>query len=313
MSTVTPDKSNRNPHQSQDYLSLEKVVDNTAIWGLLKASSVEIARMLKQDSALHQRAKKMRECARTLFFAEHVERATGIVSNPFHHTFRCHDKLCPVCQWRRALQWRTRLYNALQSISSPQHLIIFPTLTVLDPDVTALKTTLQKLSKAWASLVRRRLLSGNLGWFWTIEVKRGEGDFVHPHLHALLILPRNTPIPPIKWWQEAWSSSLSVAYKPRVSVPRMNTTDIAQVAEYLFKVEDITIDPPYYIALAHQLTDVRLLSSGGMLKAALKHTRTPPQQEQMTTGLRAAWSGTSYNIVSAGSLVENSTGGEADE
>jgi hypothetical protein len=280
-------------------LALSEVVPNTVIWGLLKAKSIEIARMLAKDPELSLRAARMRSCADALDFGVGVNPSTGVVSHPFDSAWFCHDPLCPVCQWRRALRWRARLYAALQTIIKQYDpALAFPTLTVLDPDISDLKNTIQRMSKAWAKLVRRKPLSGGLGWFWTIEIKRGEGDSVHPHLHALVILPKDAPLPSGGWWQKEWASCLSINYKPRLSALPLNQKDMAAVVQYLLKAEEITPDPPYYIALAHQLPRVRLLSSGGMLKLTLKQIPplTPPRNET-TAGLRAEWSGTEYNLV----------------
>jgi hypothetical protein len=89
---------------------------------------------------------------------------------------------------------------------------------------------------------------------------------------------------------------LCIDYKPRVAALRLHQKEVSAVVQYLLKAEDITADPPYYIALAHQLSGIRLVSSGGVLKAALKGITPISSQNPMITGVKASWTGTSYHL-----------------
>ncbi|MFY0080253.1 protein rep, partial [Acinetobacter baumannii] len=66
----------------------------------------------------------------------------------------CRVRHCPVCQWRRSLRMRALMYKNIESVmnSYPSHRWIFLTLTVKNPHVTDLRSTLKEMNAGWQRL-----------------------------------------------------------------------------------------------------------------------------------------------------------------
>jgi plasmid rolling circle replication initiator protein Rep len=105
----------------------------------------------------------------------HVERA-----------ILCHDRLCPVCQWRRAMILSRRTREALDR--SPGQMI-FLTLTIPSVADGELKKTIKKLTSGFGKMMKyARIQKSTLGAIRTLEVTKTEAGW-HPHIHAIIKVP----------------------------------------------------------------------------------------------------------------------------
>jgi plasmid rolling circle replication initiator protein Rep len=87
----------------------------------------------------------------------------------------CRVRHCPVCQWRRSLRMRAMVYQNIEKIMSeyPSHRWIFLTLTVKNPHVTDLRSTIQEMNTGWKRLTQSKRFSNVVdGFIRTTEVTR---------------------------------------------------------------------------------------------------------------------------------------------
>lgn len=83
----------------------------------------------------------------------------------------CHVRHCPICQWRKSLMWRSRIFRALPRImtdySGKQFLYL--TLTAKNCEVNELGATLTHLNESWQRFSQLKQFPG-LGWLRAVEV-----------------------------------------------------------------------------------------------------------------------------------------------
>lgn len=131
---------------------------------------------------------RMQDCSGWLNFAL-VPTDTDEQVHKLQAAHLCHVRHCPVCQWRRSLMWRSRIFRAMRRILTdyPGKRFLFVTLTVKNCDVSQLGETLTHMNESWQRLVKRKEFPA-IGWLRTVEVTRGKDGTAHPHFHALLMV-----------------------------------------------------------------------------------------------------------------------------
>ena len=185
--------------------------------------------------------------------------------------------------------WRARLFKALPKIISdyPTYRYIFLTLTVKNPPLSELKSTIGLMNKAWAKLVRRKVFPAK-GWIKSLEVTREESGFTHPHFHIVLIVPSSYfsgyAYLTQKQWTELWKSSLKINYTPIVNVSavklkkktksldeikKLLTKLVTEVLKYTIKESDLVFNAEWLMGLTQQLHKVRAIALGGIFKQYL--------------------------------------------
>src|SRR5215207_6470103 len=102
----------------------------------------------------HQRyATRVENCSQILGFA-HDPLATKKNKLKLQTAWFCKVRHCPVCQWRRSLQWQAKVYRALPLLRRdyPDTRFLFMTLTVRNCEVNNLRATLTEMAKGWKRL-----------------------------------------------------------------------------------------------------------------------------------------------------------------
>ncbi len=190
----------------------------------------------------------------------------------------CRIRHCPVCQWRRAMRWQALTLKKLSKIAEefPYSRWLFLTLTIKDCLITRLKTTIQKLNKAFLNLTRRSFFPA-FGWLKSLEISLN-GSHVHPHFHCLLLVDESyfsENYLEHEFWFNAWKKAAKLNYDPSVHItaipPGEESSAIPEILKYSVKPSDLAdINPSNLYELTRQLHHVKAINKGGILKDLLR-------------------------------------------
>ena len=203
------------------------------------------APLLASEKLSHQKqGKRINECSQNLEFGwVLVSTKTGEVKLRLKYAQFCRVRYCPICQWRRALMWVSRFFDAFPRIyaAHPEMRYIMLTLTVKNCAITDLRSTVNQMSKAWERLTKRKDYTA-LGFVRSLEVtpekdlylnskgeksdtpkkgfsliRKARPKYSHPHFHILLAVPpsyfsRNY-LSKDKW-AALWQDAMRLDYKP---------------------------------------------------------------------------------------------------
>lgn len=293
---VCPTSSGAEQVQHGSYL--QDVSPRDKPWDVHKFAAEHVSGVFLRDAALAKQGARMRQCSGVLKFGMKQGEEGGKLRLRRAHF--CRVRVCPICQWRRSLLWRARLYQALPSIikANPQGRWLFLTLTVRNCYVPDLRETLQAMNKAWHALVKRPEFAHVLGWLRTTEVTRGRDGSAHPHFHVLLLVKPgmlSKYYVPQSRWAELWQECVRLDYLPIVDIravrerpPRKGEDEdpfpvelpegmspglaraILEVAKYSTKDADLLADDGWLICFAKQVRQLRFIAAGGVLKDVLQ-------------------------------------------
>ena len=209
----------------------------------------------------------------------------------------CRVKFCPVCQWRRNLQWRARFIHGVlpviddRYLGAQYHLL---TLTVKNCKAKHLKTTVDSMEEAWTRLTQLRAFWPIIGWARNLEVTHDRKYDCHPHFHCLLM---TNPETHIAWdaiaelWEQIprlWQQSLRVDYEPVIDIREVGPRAFA----YLIKPMELPIygkdkqlsaseksmARKYILAVTDQLWRARRIAAGGLIKKYLSAYDIPRER-----------------------------------
>jgi plasmid rolling circle replication initiator protein Rep len=229
------------------------------------------------SSALHHRyAERVENCSQVVGFA-HDPLGTKKNKLRLKTVWLCHLRHCPVCQWRKSLQWQAKVYQALPLLRRdyPDTRFLFMTLTIRNCDVKDLRVTLEAMAKGWQRLTQLRTWPAR-GWVRAVEITRSQKyRTAHPHYHCLLMVaPAYFQGDYLKQeeWAKLWQQSMRLDYKP----PRNMWAAVAEILKYAVKPSDMVRDHDWFLTLTDQLHHTRSVAIGGIMKRYIK------QQEQKT-------------------------------
>jgi len=189
----------------------------------------------------------------------------------------CRVRHCPVCQWRRSLKWRARMFEAMPKILTtyPTHRWLFATFTIRNCLLLELRSQLDHMTKSFAKLVKSRLFPA-VGWIRSTEVTRGDDGTAHPHFHCLLLVPSSYfshgYLTTAKW-ASLWQKALKVTYTPMTHLKAIKAQSIGELAKqvchtlkYAVKPSDLLGDATWLSELTGQLHKTKAVVIGGTLK-----------------------------------------------
>lgn len=254
-----------------------------------------ICKSLAMDAETVDLAKAIGNCATALGVeitqlpdcpAEAQLRAAGV----------CNRRVCPFCEWRRSRAWRRRFFEGLPSFHEdfPTHKPIFLTLTVKNCRIEDLRSTLGHMHSSWKRMTQLSMFPTKF-WFRRTEITlqgggiaEMGGHYVHPHIHALLMVPagyfshgyvKQTE------WQKSWQMSARLDYSPVVGVQKgrnssssggassADTTGAAlEVSKYATKATDLINMGSALGEYHRQVKGLRLSASSGSLKPYIADT-----------------------------------------
>ena len=200
--------------------------------------------------------------------------------------FFCKNKLCPICNWRRALKhsYVSGLVIDKALEKEPKARFVFLTLTVKNVASQDLKDELRNLTKGFDRLFKRAKVKKNLiGYMRATEVTyNSETKKYHPHLHILLMVKstyfkgKGNYIEQDEW-TALWQQSMRLSYTPVVNVKVVRPGKqglkkaVLETAKYPVKplnFKEIGDDEIVSVVstLYYALGNTRQLSYGGLLK-----------------------------------------------
>lgn len=202
--------------------AVEGLRDDKFPWRQRKQRTMELA-TLYRTAKLGDKADKVVSCSTWLQYL-----ATPDDKRQLHHFNACKNRLCPVCNKRKAKRMAVQLLKVLEKVQSDHKgtQLIFLTLTVRNCTGDKLRETLDDLTGAWKKLIDRRPVKRAVrGWFRAIEITYNEDtDTYHPHIHAILVVEnayffKNSPLYLTQpTWEKMWRECLKVDYNPRVDI-----------------------------------------------------------------------------------------------
>ena len=171
------------PCENQELSRLEK--------SRLKAESVDLAKRFR-EAGDERKSERCEKCGTFLEFElyEHIsteERKRSLKSANF-----CEVKWCPMC----AMIKQRKLANETRSILKQVEALrpvkyVFLTLTIKNPSLTELNSTLKTMNKAFKLLTKSEEFSSVvLGYIRALEALGGSTSAgeAHPHYHCLLVV-----------------------------------------------------------------------------------------------------------------------------
>jgi plasmid rolling circle replication initiator protein Rep len=198
----------------------------------------------------------------------------------------CRVRHCPVCQWRRSLQWQAKAHKILPEIVTmyPSHRWLFLTVTARHVPVCELRSQLDHLNRSYRRLTQLKIFPG-VGWLRSLEVTRSDNGYAHPHFHCLLLVKGSyygRDYLKHSEWVQAWRKCLRSDYDPNVDIRSVKkemspTKIIPELLKYCTKESDLINDKEWFLELTTQLHKTRSIATGGILKDFLKVLEEEPE------------------------------------
>lgn len=285
-------------------IPLATVSNRDSVWDSHRNDTATVGDIYALNADFERYSLRMSDCSGYLKFG------IGEIGLTLKQANFCRVRYCPVCQWRKSLYWRAMMYQKYDELRSqyPTHRFILLTLTLENPPITELRSTLQEMNKAWKRLTMRKEFSVVDGWIRTTEVTRDKerpNTHAHPHFHCLLMVkPSYFTHNYIKQmdWVRLWASVLQVDYLPNVDIRvvkkkgktkggLMTDEDIrsgvVETLKYAVKPADIMGDESqasneWFFELTRQTHKLRFVATGGALKDALKDATDLTNQDMIT-------------------------------
>lgn len=209
-------------------------------WALHKLHNSYMA--MAYDQVDLGKAKRMRECANWLSF--HKDESGKMI---LHDARFCRVRLCPICQWRRALKTYIQMSQILEQASNEGYQFLFLTLTLKNCEGIELSNTLNRIAEAFNRLMKyKEVASAVKGYYRGCEVTHNiETNEYHPHLHCILAVRSGyfggTMYISQARWAYLWQKALKADYEPIVDIRKCKggAKAVAEACKYSVKPSDI--------------------------------------------------------------------------
>jgi plasmid rolling circle replication initiator protein Rep len=194
---------------------LEKYAEHKKMAVELNLGS-RIAAIKAGDSLLQRKSLRVSSCGSFLTFDEYAHKESGELMRSLHSANFCKDRFCPMCQWRKSMQLVAELHSIFTRIDMSKYQLIFMTLTVKNPPMAELRSTLKRLSDSFKLFTKYKEVKKVFkGFVRAVEflgdrTKPGEA---HPHYHLLVLVDKwyftSKDYLSQKKWQELWARALA--------------------------------------------------------------------------------------------------------
>ncbi|HDZ8718896.1 TPA: protein rep [Staphylococcus aureus] len=252
-------------------------------WKEKKIDNVSYSEIL--DILKVKKAHNVKQCGSVLEFKPTEE---GYLK--LYKTWFCKSKLCPVCNWRRAMKNSYQAQRVIEEVvkEKPTARWLFLTLSTRNAiDGETLEQSLKDLTKAFDRLSRYKKVSKNLIGFMRsteVTVNQNDGSY-NQHMHVLLCVEnayfrkKENYITQIEW-VDLWQKALRVNYRPVANIKAIKPNQkgdkdiqaaIKETSKYSVKSSDYLTgdsekDSEIVSDLEQGLYRKRMLSYGGLLK-----------------------------------------------
>lgn len=228
------------------------------------------------------------------------------------HASFCRQRLCPVCEWRRARVLRAQMGAVLAALrlEAPKTRFGFLTLTVPNVPVEKLSGKIAQMLDALKQFWRDKTVAlAVTGWYRSLETTYNpvRGDF-HPHLHILLqFSPEYYSKIYVKqeFWLELWRRKMNDDTITQVHIKSVKNRDgddmwgtVLELSKYAISPLDIFDDRLSLDILCHEIPRLytalkgkRLVGYGGELRKIRKGLNLVDESELTNEDLIGADSG----------------------
>ncbi len=277
-----------------------------ARWDKHRSNTQDVQTSYSLEEKYTRLSERMGLCSNLLCFSELCDKETGEIGLKLKQAMFCNVRHCPVCCWRRSLRNVARFYERIPEVmeAHPKSAWLFVTLTIKNPEMCDLRSTLSDMNKGFKRMIERKSFPA-IGYIRTTEITRGQDGNPHPHFHCLLLVKPSyfkggvylTQLD----WAMLWQACLRIDYLPVVDVRRVKAdSEKAKAAEeiegkiaglkaavletlkYSVKVEDMLTDSKFLYGITDQLRGLRFLATGGVLKDFLQDEVS--EDEMINTG-----------------------------
>lgn len=207
-----------------------------------------------------------------------------------YKTWFCKSKLCPVCNWRRAMKNSSQAQKVIEEVvkEKPKARWLFLTLSTKNSiSGEHLDQSLKEMSKAFNKLKMYSKVKKNLVGFMRsteVTVNKNDGSY-NQHMHVLLCVEsayfrKKENYITQEEWVDLWQKALQVYYKPVANIKAIKPNKkgdkdiqaaIKETSKYSVKSSDYLTgnqekDAEIVQDLEQGLYRKRMLSYGGLLK-----------------------------------------------
>lgn len=253
-------------------------------------------------------AERVSECAKVVLYKVFEDGSKSI-----DKVFFCKDKLCPICNRRRAVKHRIRATDIITRFmeKEPKAVFLFCTFTIKNVDGDELGNAMSELAKAYGKLQRKaRVSKVVLGSLRATEVTRNkETGQYHPHIHAIIAVKttyfKGSTYITHKEWLQLWKDSLDINYNPVVNIKRIKpkeedgslTSAVVETVKYPVKSDDYDLEDTEIVSeLREGLFRKRQLAYTGKFKEIDKEIDKEHKEDQekkkMIGTLLSTWDNT---------------------
>ena len=275
----------RNIARNQDNETLEDMTKSgkQRPWREKKIDNVSYAEIL--EILKIKKAYNVKQCGNVLEFKPTDE---GYLK--LHKTWFCKSKLCPVCNWRRAMKNSYQAQRVIEEVvkEKPKARWLFLTLSTRNAiDGDTLEQSLSHLTKSFHRLTKYKKVSKNLVGFMRsteVTVNKNDGSY-NQHMHVLLCVESKYFRGSENYisqndWIDLWQKALQVDYRPVANIKAIKPNQkgdkdiqaaIKETSKYSVKSSDYLTgneekDAEIVDDLEKGLYRKRMLSYGGLLK-----------------------------------------------
>lgn len=283
------DNHTKSNHENQDNQILKDLTKTgkERPWKEKKVANVSYAELL--EILKIKKAENVRQCGNVLEF-----KATDEGYLKLYKTWFCKSKLCPVCNWRRAMKNSYQTQKIVEAViqEKPSARWLFLTLSNRNSvDGETLEKSLKQMNIAFNRMFKYKKVSKNLiGFMRATEVTVNEKDgSYNQHMHVLMCVESKYFRGSDNYisqdeWLELWQKALKVDYKPVANIKAIKPNKkgdsaiesaIKETSKYAVKSSDYLSgnqekDLEIVSDLEQGLYKKRMISYGGLLKTKHK-------------------------------------------
>lgn len=256
-------------------LVLEDISSNGRVkpWAVFKEMNEYLA--IAYEDINFNKTVRLRNCASWLEYQVQLDGKMRLINASF-----CRVRLCPICQWRRALKTYSQMIRIVEAFQQ-QYSYVFLTLTMKNLSSDSLSDGLDRLIKGFNRLMKYRTITQAIkGFYRGVEVTHNlTENTYHPHIHVLLAVSsgyfKSKEYIKHETWVELWKKALQIDYKPMVNVKRVKSKTakaIAEVAKYTVKPDEVIIPDDWDLTietvriLDQAFDNRRFIGFGGVFK-----------------------------------------------
>ncbi|UXR70546.1 protein rep [Staphylococcus sp. IVB6246] len=232
-----------------------------------------------------KKAHNVKQCGNVLEFKPTDE---GYLK--LYKTWFCKSKLCPVCNWRRAMKNSYHARKVIEEVikEKPKGRWLFLTLSTRNAiDGDTLDQSLKHLTESFRRLFKYKKISKNLIGFMRsteVTVNKNDGSY-NQHMHVLMCVENSYFKNKANYitqeeWIDLWQKALQVDYRPVANIKAIKPNKkgdkdiqaaIKETSKYSVKSSDYLTDDDernqeIVRDLEYGLYRKRMLSYGGLLK-----------------------------------------------